>query len=182
MIGTLAKTTFFAMLAVVIAWGWALRNPSRPGYVEIETRRAAEVVKSEKLLATLPAHATRGSHLLGGVIPDRISAEAGARLREGAGVSAIHLALVLSTLPAFILAMGGGVSYGLWRRERIRHGLTYASPSLGGFAKVLLMGGVVYLIVFSTSPLGVPYWTVLIVGAGVGWSSSVWVANLPLKL
>ena len=182
MITTLAKTIFLSMLAAVVSWGWVLRNPPRPAYLEEETLRAAGVVRDEGLLTGLSIHALRASALVDRLLPKRTPEYLAAHLRQGAGVSAVHMALLCASLPGALLALAGGVAFGLWRRERIRHGETYASPTLGLMAKHLLVGGAVFIFVFATSPLGIPYRTVPVALLGMVLSSSVYVANLPLKL
>src|SRR5579862_8706800 len=77
--------------------------------------------------------------------------------RAGVLVAALHAVVFRRILPLYLLCLGGGAVAGLLLRERMRGAKGYASPSAAGVGRVLWGGGMLWLGVFSLSPVGGPY-------------------------
>lgn len=71
---------------------------------------------------------------------------------------------------------------GLLLRERLRVGSSYASPSVSFLAKRLSEGVLLVFLVWSLSPVPLPYGGFYPLLAGLAMGTTTYVANLPLRL
>ncbi len=187
MIRLLIHLPLVLVLVLVVVWALVLGLSARPeallegdlgrlaaAYPEAGEREAllAEALyRSRGLAALLPAPAGEERH--SGMSPG---------LRVGLALSALHLAVLLRTLPGMGLLLGIAVLLGLAGRERLRECRGYASPTLGGLARMSVGGTLMYLAVFALAPVPISYGTLQGAGLLLGLGGGLFVANLPLKL
>ena len=115
-------------------------------------------------------------------VPNLFDLDYTSRFSTASGVTGLRLALVSSHLTPLFLMATVGLLIGLWFRERIREGLTYASPTRAFLAKTLAMLSVLVLVLFAMSPLPIPHVSLWILYLGFTFGGSIYAANMPVNL
>ena len=182
MIGYFAKTVLISMLILVITWGWSLAFPSASMSLEHEVGEVSMAIDDPILTRELMAKGLGASFLPDQYIPSLFDVDYTSRISTASGITGLRLALVSSHLTPLFLLATVGLLIGLWFRERIREGLTYASPTRAFLAKTLVMLSVLVLVLFAMSPLQLPPVTLWILSLGFTFGASIYAANMPIKL
>ncbi len=102
--------------------------------------------------------------------------------RAGVLVTQLHLGVLVRLLPVFLLLVLSGVGSGLVFRERMRDAEGYASPTAAGVARALVGSGIFWIGLFAASPIPASYAWLYLAGIAMALGSSLYTANLPLKL
>jgi hypothetical protein len=103
-------------------------------------------------------------------------------LREALAISALRGALFLELLPLLPAPFLAATAAGLAWRERIRTLQGYASPAAAFAARQAMGGGILSLVLVSTTPLPLPFWMIYpaILAALLG--QFLYLANLPPRI
>jgi len=104
------------------------------------------------------------------------------RIRASVAVFETHFKCGLTIFPLTLLILILGLSLGSTWRDRIRRGSGYASPTAGGVARVAIGTGILWLVLFSLSPLPIPLESVYLSPMVMAGGGALYVANLPLRL
>jgi hypothetical protein len=103
-------------------------------------------------------------------------------IHAGLLASGVHLGAILGILPLTLMLTLCGACAGLAFRERMRMGAGYASPTAAGLGRGVVVGGILWLVLFGLCPLPVSYGWVYLSPAALALGGTLYVANLPLKL
>ena len=182
MIGYVAKTVLISMLILVITWGWSLAFPSPSMSLEHELGEISMAIDDPILMRELMDKGLGASFLPDQYVPSLFDVDYTSRISTASGVTGLRLALVSSHLTPLFLLATVGVLIGLWFRERIREGLSYASPTRAFLAKTLAMLSVLVIVLFAMSPLQIPPVSLWILYLGFTLGASIYAANLPVNL
>jgi hypothetical protein len=102
--------------------------------------------------------------------------------RAGVLVAALHVVALTRVLPLYALLLAAGLVSGLIFRERLRDATGYASPTAAGLGRMLWGGGILWIGLFSLSPIGGPYLSLYLAFLASALGGALYSANLPLKL
>src|SRR5258706_16068370 len=157
MISSAFRVLFFSILSLAAGWGSvAMSGESGLSILAGEERRFRAAYPSERSLPRPAAdRCGSGDSLFGRFFPG---------LTDGFGfirfVSIVQgrLHVASAVLPLFLLAFSAGWLLGSVLRERIRFGLTYASPLVSFVSKRTAEVSLLYFILWSFTPVGLPFW------------------------
>jgi hypothetical protein len=93
-----------------------------------------------------------------------------------------HLRVAWGWTPFFLAFFAVSVLAGLFARERLYLGTTYASPAASYVAKRLVGVTVLAFILWCLGPVSAPYWGFYPLGLAAMTGLVAYVANLPLRL
>ncbi len=182
MIGTLLRLPLFAFIGIGLSWGLSLAFASPPGLAGQHLGRDLE--------RAFPSAMERGRLLEGAantaeLLQGRLSGAFGYRTsdaRVSFAISALHFGILLRILPVFLAVFALGILGGLASRERLRGSRGYASPSAAFIARHAAGLGVLWILVYSFSPIPLPTWSLLAAGAASAGGGFFYMSNLPLRL
>ena len=100
----------------------------------------------------------------------------------GTGDAAGNLQASMADAPRSLLTALLGLPLGLYGRDRVRSGRTYASPTLAYLGKALLFMSLAAVAAGSLSPLDGPAFHPRYVAVGVAAGMALWLGNLPPRL
>jgi hypothetical protein len=104
------------------------------------------------------------------------------RLAAGLAITKIHARILEESLPVLVAVLAASLALGLARREGLRSGMSFASPTRAYLGKHLAVAAAVTLVTFALAPVPLGPWSVWWGGAGTAAGLYSFVANLPLKL
>jgi hypothetical protein len=177
MIGSFFRVLFFTLLVLVLGWPACLSDPSF-----LERTTACDL---ESYRASFPWIAGRRAPPGNVALPPLIATIFPVRPETlGSALNLVRRRLTVSAglapfLPLFLTA---AVAAGMLLRERLRHGTTYASPTVSFLSKRLGEAAAVLFLAWNVTPLPLPYWVFYPAMAAAMAGAFGYVANLPLRL
>lgn len=183
MISFLLKVVVFTGLVSLLAWGGALVGPLswRPSLAD-ESAGLARAFQDKAMVDVLLRSASRSARSADGLVPPFTPVPARAQFTQAAAVVRIHALVLLEALPVLAALLSGALVLGLARREGLRSGPAFASPTRAYFGKHLGVIAVVYLASFAIAPLALPPESIWWGGGGAALGGYLYFANLPLKV
>lgn len=180
MIGSVFRIGFLTLIGLVLAWAAFLLFPSFSAQL-LASEQASyasafpfgkEVGAAGQLRGkdSLPVRAARR------VLSDSTTFPGAALVVNR------RLGVALQFSPFVFVAFGVSLVVGLLLRERLRLGSSYASPSVSFLAKRMAECALLVCFVWSLSPVPLPYWGFYPLLAGLMMGTTIYVANLPLRL
>lgn len=182
MIGTLLRLPLFTFIGIVLSWGLSLAFASPSG---LARQHLGTDLEQAFPSATERGRLLEGAETTAELLQGRLSGTFGHRTSDARAsfvLSALHFGILLRILPVFSAVFVLGVLGGLASRERIRGSRGYASPSAAFIARHAVGLGVLWILVYSFSPLPLPTWSLLTAGAASASGGFFYMSNLPLRL
>jgi hypothetical protein len=174
------RVGFMTLIGLVLAWTSALLLPAwseKLWTAEQESYAAAfPVVAPMGLEPTTRVQAVLPVRLL------RLTLGDSTRFPIAALIVNRRLDVAMRWSPIIALVLGASLATGLLFRERLRWGQSYASPSVSFLAKRSAECALFAFLLWSLSPLPLPYWGLYPVLGVLALGGMGYVANLPLRL
>lgn len=180
MIASTFRVGFMTLIGLVLAWTSALLLPSWSE--KLWTAEQESYAAAFRVVAAVRDEPTSRAQDVSPVRVLRLMLGDSTRFPSAALVVNRRLDVAMRWSPIIALVLGASLATGLLFRERLRWGQSYASPSVSFLAKRLAECALGAFLLWSLSPVPLPYWGfypflgVLALG-GMGY-----VANLPLRL
>lgn len=176
------KILILTTIGLVLSWGWTLYAPPAPESLDHEADVLLHLIEARpRVLALFQDGMDAISFAESGLSGAQSLGLAG-RLAPALAVAAIRMSLSLSHLPHLFLLLAVGLTIAFALRERIRHGLTYASPARAYLAKNLAVASILAITLWSATPLPIPYPFLWLFHLTLTMGATAYVANLPIKL
>lgn len=180
MMGSLLRLAFFSALGIAVSWSSYLLCPT---YSEWVVRRDAAWY----------SHAFPERPIEDGELPLRgleewrtlirfLDPNGRMAMRSALPLILRHLRVAWGWTHFFLSFFAVSILVGLYRRERLYFGTSYASPAVSYVAKRLVGATVLAFIVWCVSPVSAPYWGFYPLGLAGMAGVVAYVANLPLRL
>ena len=182
MISGAFRVLFFAVLALAAGWGSiAISSPGGTTILVEEGERFQAAFPSERRGGSFPTTGpTRHPRpVFGFILP---SLGDGSIMTNSASIIRIRVRVAADFLPIFSLVLAAGWLLGLVQRERIRFGLAYASPLVSFVSKRTAEASLVYFILWSFTPIGLPFWSLYATLPPIFFGVLGYLANLPIRL
>ncbi|HVR86946.1 MAG TPA: hypothetical protein VMU54_21665 [Planctomycetota bacterium] len=182
MIRLLIRIPIALVVVLALAWGWVLGLAGEPDRILRDgLGRLTEAYPRPGVRERVLLQAEK----LSGKVWRTLAGFGGLRTpagRAGVLVAALHAVALRRVLPLYLLHLAAGTVAGLVLRERMRDGKGYASPTAAGLGRMLSGGGILWLGLFSLSPVGGSYAFLYVAFLGSALGGALYVANLPLKI
>jgi hypothetical protein len=177
------KVVVLTGLLSLLGWGVALLAPVPTSCsLARERSRLSRAFQDPSVVEEIIQDARRSRLSAERLVPPFAPAVARARFAEAAAVSVIHALVLWESLPVLGAILSAAFTLGLARREELRSGSSFASPTRAYLGKHLLVAAVVYLAAFALVPLSLPPASVWWGGGVAAMGGYLYVSNLPLKL
>ena len=182
MIRILLRLPILLVILVILTWVAVLGfSPSADAVLGGATRDLARSYPEAQTRARLGREAAALGAGLGPLVPD-LGPGRSDLVRAGLLATALHSQMAIAVLPILLLLILGGGSAGLVLRERLRDAQGYASPTAAGLARAAIAGGLLWLGLYSLSPLPVSAATLYAASLAMTLGGILYAANLPLRL
>lgn len=183
MISFVLKVVVWSGVAGLLGWAAALVGPEslRAGVHE-ETSRLRSAFREPSVVAEFLRSARAASFGSENLLPPFATAAVRGRVSGGVGVVRIRAGIMKEALPILVAAFAAAVFLGLARREGLRSGPAFASPTQAYLGKHLAVAAAVYLVTFALVPLPLPPASVWWGAGGAAAGVYFFVGNLPLKV
>jgi len=181
-IGTLLRLPIFAFIGIILAWGLSLAIAAPSDGVK---QRMLGDLEPAFPSALERRHLVEAAHGRAKTLQDHLAKIMGPRggdARDSITVSAVHFGILLRILPIFSALFLVGIVGGMAWRERIRYSRGYASPSAAFIARHAVGLSVIWILVFSFSPIPLPIWSIYGALAASSSGGFLYVSNLPIRL
>ena len=182
MISLALKVLVLGSILALLGWAAALLGNGGPGSLGDESRELVRAFPSRGAAAEFLSRDREVRAAAERRLPPFLGPSVRSHLSSAAGIAMIHWGVTLELAPVgFLVLLSAGV-LGLARRERVREGRSFASPTRSYLGKHLLVAGLAFITGFAGSPFPAPYWALWVSVFAGALGVFAYVANLPAKL
>jgi hypothetical protein len=180
MIAFVLKVVVFSGMLAALGWGAALLG--REDLVSRELAALRPAFREGSAVEDLLGRSERVSRAVARELPPLLPSGARGKTIDAVRIASVHAEILSASLPVLAAAIGAAVALGLARRERLRSGESFASPTVAYLGKHLAVAGAVSLASYALVPWPLPPAALWWGGGGAATGAFLFVSNLPLKV